>query len=462
MNVAYFALGEDAQPRIEQHGRPVKSFSCLEDFNESGESPDGIVIRSSNPALSEQLIRKLRGTTATCIVPIVLLEDHDPGVALLADGQAPDVPAALKKMEPILSRMAEVPAEVLELGQDFRLLAYLYTRPEKVLSTDRQWHHERVHSYPVAESLADPNTDIDRWLSNLEERRYLEHAGLLDRVRLCPNCGGCHHNFVDACPESRSIDIVQKPFLHCFTCGHVAPEENFLSGDSLVCPNCLSRLRHIGTDYDRPLENYVCRDCGRSFIEPTVIARCLSCGAENAPEALIPRQVYAYRLAERGILAARTGSLEDIYALFDNLNYIRPQFFESLVDWLMAICNRHGEERFSLLGIRLSNILELTDRIGRYRTSELVDEFASRLREAIRKTDLTTRTSRSILWILLPKTDHASCRVLVSRLEKIRANTRQPEGLQIDFDMVTFSAPRDMIPGEPARLLLPRLMGDSE
>lgn len=462
MNVAYFMLGEDARPGIRPQGKSVKSFSCLEDFNESLESPDGIVISSSDPSLAEQLIRKLRATTATCIVPIFLLEDHGPRVALLADGQAPDVPTALEHMEPIVSSMAEIPAEVLELGQDFRLLAYLYARPEKALTTDRQWHHERVHSYPVAESLADPNTDVDRWLSNLEERSYLEHAELLDRLRLCPNCGGCHHNFVDACPQSHSIDIVQKPFLHCFTCGHVAPEEKFLSGDSLVCPNCFSRLRHIGTDYDRPLENYVCRDCGQSFIEPAVVARCLSCGAENAPEALIPRQVYSFRLAERGVLAARTGSLEDIYALFDNLNYIRPQFFESLVDWLMAICDRHDEEHFSLLGIRLRNILQLTDRIGRYRTSEVVDEFALRLREAIRKTDLTTRTSQSILWILLPKTDHASCRVLVDRFERIRGNTHQPEGLEIEFDMVTFSAPQNMIPGEPARLLLPRLIGDLE
>nr|WP_309294963.1 hypothetical protein [Aeromonas caviae] len=27
----------------------------------------------------------------------------------------------------------------------------------------------------------------------------------------------------------------------------------------LLCPNCFSRLRHIGSDYDRPLENYRCR-----------------------------------------------------------------------------------------------------------------------------------------------------------------------------------------------------------
>jgi GGDEF domain-containing protein len=176
----------------------------------------------------------------------------------------------------------------------------------------------------------------------------------------------------------------------------------------------------------------------------------------------VPRQVYALRLAERGRLAARTGSLEDIYALFDNLNYTRPQFFEALVDWLLAVCRRHTEERFSLLGIRLRNVLELTDRIGRYRTAEVVDEFAARLRETVRKTDLSTRTDQRTLWILLPKTECPACTILLTRLEEIRKNSRQPEGIGLEFDVVTFSAPADMLPEESSAVLLARLISGLE
>jgi GGDEF domain-containing protein len=282
---------------------------------------------------------------------------------------------------------------------------------------------------------------------------------LLSRLRHCPKCDGCHHNFVDICPHSGSIDIQQKPFLHCFTCGHVAPEENFLSRGILVCPNCRSTLRHIGADYDRPMENYVCRDCGKSFVEPAVIAHCLTCGAENNPDALVPRQIQALRLAPRGSTAARTGSLEDIYALLDNLNYVRPQHFESLVDWLLAICRRHREERFSLLGIRLRNIETLTDRLGRHRVAELIDGFAVRLRETIRRTDLSTRSSQRSLWLLLPKTDCPACTLLLQRVTEIGEQTRQPEGPQLEFDLVTFNAPDEMMPEESARLLMARLMG---
>ena len=227
----------------------------------------------------------------------------------------------------------------------------------------------------------------------------------------------------------------------------------------MVCPNCRSKLRHIGADYDRPMENYVCRDCGRSFVEPAVIARCLTCGAENDPDALVPREIHALRLAPRGRTAARTGSLEDIYALLDNLNYVRPHHFEALVDWLLALCRRHREERFSLLGIRLRNIETLTDQLGRHRVAELIDGFAVRLREAIRRTDLSTRSSQRNLWLLLPKTDCPACTLLFQRVSEIGDQTRQPEGPQLEFDLVTFNAPDEIMPGESARLLMARLMG---
>jgi len=358
--------------------------------------------------------------------------------------------------------MRELPPGIVSQGQDFRLLAYLYCRPSAVLRTARQWQHRQIHTYPIAELLADPGSDVDRWLNSLVERGHLERVELLDRLRICPKCGGCHHNFVDVCPHSRSIDIVQKPFLHCFTCGHVAPEESFLNSGFLVCPNCAERLRHIGADYDRPLENYVCNDCGQSFIEPLVIARCLSCGAENPTETLVPRQIYSLRLAERGRMAVQTGSIEDIYALFDRLNYVKPQFFEDMVDWLLALCRRYADERFSLIGIRLTNVLELTDHVGRHRVTELLDEFARRLREAIRGTDVSTRTSERTLWLLLPKTGPAGCKVLLRRLEDIRKDTRQPDGVEIELEAVTFSAPADMVADEPAGLLLARLMGELE
>lgn len=462
MKLAYLKLGESAPECREVPGHSVACFPDIDTFLQSAVTPEGVIIGGGEPDTVEHVIRQIRAAPFMAILPVVLLNDPGSRLALLSDGVAADIAAAVARMVPVRERLQELPQDVLDHGQDFRLLAYLYCRPDARLRADRQWNSARVYTYPAVEALADPTTDVDRWLSNLVERDYLERADLIDRLRLCPKCGGPHQNYVDACPHSRSIDIVQKPFLHCFTCGNVGPEETFLAGGALVCPKCATRLRHIGADYDRPLENYLCNECGQSFVEPLVIARCLTCGAENPTEALVPRQVYALRLSERGRLAARTGSLEDIYALFDNLNYTRPQFFEALVDWLLAVCRRHTEERFSLLGIRLRNVLDLTDRIGRFRTAEVVDEFAARLRETVRKTDLSTRTDQRTLWILLPKTECPACTILLTRLEEIRKNSRQPEGIGLEFDVVTFSAPTDMLPEETSAVLLARLISGLE
>jgi len=435
------------------------AFTSLEALRSAGIAPTGFLVDTREPVVAEAAVKALRTEPATCLLPLFLQRDLGPRLAALCDGVSPgrqDRDALLQRHQ---HQRQDLAPEVETQGQDFRLLAYLYCRPETEVVPLEDWRNLSLYTFPLAETLADPGTRTAAWLGQLVERQYLEPARLVGRVRHCPACEGCHHNYVDICPHCTSIGIESKPFLHCFTCGHVAPEDRFLSEGLLVCPHCRAKLRHIGADYDRPMDNYVCRDCGQSFVEPNVIAQCLGCGARNEPEKLVPEDIHAYRLSERGRIAVRTGSLEDIYALLDNLNYIRPPYFESLVDWLHGLCRRYDEELFSLLGIRLKNIEALTDRLGRHRTAELIDAFAVRLRESIRLTDLTTRTSKRNLWILLPKTGAAGRDILKSRIMDLKALTRQDGDVALDFDVAAYTAPEDMLPDEPARLTMARLMG---
>ena len=460
MNIGYLRLSEQFPASFTAQDHAITAFPTIEALAAHADAAEGVIAAGHDPDALEQGLRRLRAIPELAAAPVILL--RDPGsraVTLLADGLAPDPASAAALMGPMQSRLGSLPADILAQGQNFRLLAYLFCRPDAVLEPLRRWDSAMVYSYPAVEALADPGTDIDAWLRNLLDRSYLEAAALVDRLRQCPTCSHAHHNFVDACPHCRSIDIVQTPFLHCFTCGHIAPEESFLKNGTLVCPQCTARLRHIGADYDRPLENQACKACGRSFIEPEVTARCLHCGAENQTDRLVVRQIHSYRLTERGRTAAMTGNLEDIYALFDRLNYVRPPFFIELVDWLLSVCRRHSDERFSLAGIRLSNVVELTAMLGRHRAAELVDEFAMRLRETVRRTDLTTRTDQRTLWLLLPKTESPGCALLLKRLEDIRDQTRQPDGTELQFNAVSFSAPAEQQAGETAALLLARLDG---
>ena len=88
-----------------------------------------------------------------------------------------------------------------------------------------------------------------------------------------------------------------------------------------------------------------------------------------------------------------------------------------------------------------------------------MDGFVGRIREIVRSTDLTTRTSQQNFWILLPKTDRAGSEIVHNRIMGIEPDSRQPEGIGIEINSVSFSTPEDLQAGESARLLLARLEG---
>jgi hypothetical protein len=442
-------------------GKDEVGYTSLEAFRSAGISASGFMVDTRDVQRAEATVQALRTDPATCLLPVFLARDLGPRLGELCDGIPSDHQDRNAHLQRVRHRMQKLAPDVERQGQDFRLLAFLYCRPEELLAPIEDWQHRAIYTYPLAEAMADEGRRAGAWLKQLVERRYLEPERLVGRVRHCPACEACHHNYVDICPHCTSMAIESKPFLHCFTCGHVAPEEAFIKEGLLACPHCRARLRHIGADYDRPMDNYLCRDCGQSCVEPHVVAQCLGCGTRNEPDKLIPEDIHALRLSERGRAAARTGSLEDIYALLDNLNYVRTPYFESLVDWLHGLCRRYNEELFSLLGIRLKNIETLTDRLGRHRTAELIDAFAVRLRESIRLTDLTTRSSKRNLWILLPKTGAVGRDILKSRIVELKAHTRQAEDVALDFDIAAYTAPDDMLPDEPARLTMARIMGGS-
>ena len=223
-----------------------------------------------------------------------------------------------------------------------------------------------------------------------------------------------------------------------------------------MCPNCKNRLRHIGSDYDRPLENYRCRDCEHIFIEPAVSCHCMHCGSASEPDALTPKLIYAYQLTEKGRISATTGSVEDIFSLFDNLNNVNPVVFESMLDWLLSLCRRHADEHFSLIVIRMINVLELTDQLGRHKAKELIDEFARRVRELIRSTDLTTRTNQNTLWLLLPKTPHSGNQIVLGRILAIRTGS----DIGLELSTTSFHAPSQSMEAETAKLLMARLQSE--
>lgn len=389
---------------------------------------------------------------------VYVREDDDPLCKALGDGRLPPSTESIRaSWRTWVEQFACLPSDHQHIPFDDRILNWLWLHPKSRLQAVRDPDAPQYYRYPLIEAL-DPDNSLNRlaWPIQMQQRGWLESVELVDRVRTCPECGSARLNFIDVCGECRSIDIAREHALHCFTCGHVGPQERFIKSGVLVCPNCMTRLRHIGSDYDRPLENYRCHHCDAFFVDATVEAHCLACGSSCAPEKLHARELRHYRLSETGRLRCRQGGAQ----ADEELNQTGPfhlvgiRTFRSLLDWQIELARRHGEPSFSVLGIRLTEMPEVIARMDAERAHVLLDSVIERLSQQLRDTDRCARASDELLWVLLPRTDDAGCRRLVSRLRRIDSLFDATEARGIRLAAIVRHAPAQLRDKEDASLLL--------
>ncbi len=448
-------------------GQPRTTVSTAAELYQllsSGTQAAALIIAAKELDTCKPIIYELRTNRKTALLPIFIHpESKIEGVeTVLSDGIITSLSEIEESAAAINSKLSET--ETIHLTADSdrtcMLLSWLYSRQNSELKPYKRWSSKQIYSYPLAETVANETEQSLQWVESLHERGLLQQQKLIDRIRHCPHCNSSHLNFIDTCPQCQSINIAQQPFLHCFTCGHVGFEDNFIAAEGLSCPNCRAKMRHIGVDYDRALENFLCGDCNSSFIDPLILVRCQECDSINEPENLAAHNIYTYQLTEQGAAAARSGSLGEIYAMLDRLNNVNPIFFNHWLDWLLALNRRYPEEGFSIIGIYLANLSKMVEILGSRRVWEIMDEFISRIRSLIRSTDITSQNSRQGLWLLLPKTDSSGCAILLERILEIQKLTKQPEGIGLEFSTVTFTAPEETQEKESAKLLLARLRSE--
>lgn len=342
-----------------------------------------------------------------------------------------------------------------------RVLAWLWSRPRSALVPVRAPRQAIPYYYPLVDVLTEDNTiNAFSWLQLMQQQGLFAEGELLDRLRQCRECSSTRLNYIDVCPDCQTIDIARQPSLHCFTCGHVAPQESFLKNGTLECPNCLTRLRHIGSDYDRPLENLRCRSCNAFFEEPLVEAHCLDCQHINAPEDLKVREIRRYSLTELGRLKCRQGltsSLRDDH--FDQLNLINNGAFRTLLNWQIQLTHRYKSHATSLMAIKFENLEAAMEQVGEAGGIAAIDTLVSRIREAIRETDRCTRSKENLLWLLLPNTDIEGREALRNRILELAQllPIAEHSGFRVVVDGYTL--PMELLPQEDAELVMARLAG---
>ncbi|MEG1825358.1 MAG: hypothetical protein RR501_11350 [Cloacibacillus sp.] len=427
-------------------------FSTADDLLSKVHSVGTVLIEASqgyNEGRYMREIERLRQSPLFCYAPIFLTRSVC-GADAVTDGVAPDSTAIPPKADAILARGSKIRLEKLEHSYKLRMLAYIYARGDAYelkpyCVPGSKW----IYGYPNASLIVERQSSVSDeapslccddgscyshvyynddsisaaydLLKNLAQKNYLEEKKIYNRIRLCPKCATGHLNYVDTCPQCGSLNMHRKKMLHCFTCGHVAPEENFKQDFSLICPRCATKLRHIGSDYDFPLESFLCSDCGASFVEPAVKVSCLNCGASSEQENLLVRNFYGYSIGEKGTEALMTGVLSEDFMLFDGTNVVNFETFCGLFRWLSILEKRYPDAGFSLLGVRLLGLAEAEEAIGSVRLQKFIAELGRRIKELVRDSDIAAKGPYGAFWVILPRTSIEGGNILADRIKKLES-----------------------------------------
>ena len=442
-------------------------FSSVRQLLEQGTASDVVVLDGPADAMGEAAL-SLRRHPDYQQVLIYTARPGDDCCAALTDGMAPDEPSLINAAwsqwkERLQMFNRGLPPQRL----DQRVLCWLWLRPAATLLPVRDCRSAGIYRYPLVEAIAaDSNFNSFGWLQQKRQENLLEAGKLNDRIRQCSHCLSSRLNYVDVCPDCHGLDIARQPSLHCFVCGHVAPQQEFLKGELLICPNCLSRLRHIGSDYDRPMENYRCRDCSAFFVDAEVDVRCFDCDHTEQPDDLRVREIRHFGLSETGRLACHQG-LDDnalTASSFERLKLMGESDFLEALNWQMAIARRYSGSGnttiASVLGLRLMNLEALLVQEGEGRTIAMLDTLVERLMQVIRDTDRCMRGSEDVLWLLLPQTSARGLQRLQQRLEQGVMTIQDSNASPLELRFVGCVLPDQIQTDEDAPLLLARLNGD--
>tara|TARA_R100001224_G_scaffold84067_1_gene53383 strand:- start:33644 stop:34579 length:936 start_codon:yes stop_codon:yes gene_type:complete len=275
--------------------------------------------------------------------------------------------------------------------------------------------------------------ETGRFLSSLQNNDWIAKDSLKNRVRYCASCHSGHLNYIDVCPKCESIDTHNQSSLHCFSCGHVGGEETFKTSSAISCPNCMARLRHLGVDYDRPIETQKCRSCDNLFSESSVVAQCLHCHVSNPVDKLHIKNIHSYCLSSFGQTIARQGIEHINFTPEVGENMPISQFYW-LVGWLDRLAQRHSVNH-CIISLAASNLSEFLSEKGEVEGMLRLDAIKERLQSVVRMTDACCNDADGNLLMLLPMTKSTQLGVVMEKLESVK-NQQHDQFLELEVKVV--------------------------
>lgn len=403
---------------------------------------DGIIFNPENAEQQLSWLRELRSHQKyNCLLMMTLMSEDqlDDESKILADGTWQSLDIGLKNIRDWSQR-----EKLFNLGATepslYFALKYLWVSDKRQLQPLADWQAPQTYRYPILDCFASDWDESLHLLERLRSQKLIQQEQLIDRVRSCPECKRAHLSFIDDCPNCKSLDIEKQKSLHCFNCGFVGPETKFQRNGVLICPNCDTRLRHIGVDYDRPFEQFHCKSCSELFIDPEVRARCMQCGKNSSPDNLSLEVIYNYRLSEKGRDVCRHGrEIVGLERLMES-SLIPSEVFTFAANWLSQLSIRHQEQSYSLLAIKIMNLAALIDLESYAEVQQTIYALSQRVRSLIRVTDLVTCTSDDLYFILLPSTNNEGALVLKQKILTELSILQSDHESPLKIEISTFSS----------------------
>ena len=140
---------------------------------------------------------------------------------------------------------------------------------QEILSTGRLF--PTFHPDSLEFSMGLPTHLLQEW-----EKAGLLEPVLVDRIQVCPRCGGLP-TFRMGCPSCGSACLENERLIHHFACAHVGRLSDFGGNGELACPKCLTNRLVVGTDFEYLNGPYRCMVCQWSDTQLEQIGQCLRC-----------------------------------------------------------------------------------------------------------------------------------------------------------------------------------------
>jgi hypothetical protein len=304
-----------------------------------------------------------------------------------------------------------------------KLLQYLHDLPlDKQLEPVPDVNALKGFSYEDLREISGESFSLVPVLLEKLEEYGMVNGELADRILLCPHCLAYNICFRDKCPECHSPDLVVTQMIHHFRCGYVGQEQEFFShGNVLVCPKCSYKLAHVGKDYEKPSEVFLCNPCGWSGSEAETLGLCIACRKEVNPDVCVIHDIKRYRISQEGQLAVRSGNIEEFLIGAAEKPDAPLADFKSLKA-LKVLCTELGriavryKTPLLIMNLRPDALASLDHDVLANIAEPFIDTLEEKIRGMLRESDYVSSDSDYSLFLVLPETAIEGGEVLAKRI----------------------------------------------